>query len=246
MITSSAAVQSQADDAHGEVYDACGDLRFEGSSFTLCSYDPSRHDLQTFVTDGRGKALRRFSALQRDLGVQAKRVVFAVNAGMFDDAGLPIGLYVENGEERFPINERDAPGNFYLRPNGIFWIDARGPHVSDTQSYLKRGEAGLRVATQSGPMLVIAGQIHPKFDADGKSRNIRNGVGVGRHGQALFLMSRDPVSFGKFARAFRDHLGCDNALFLDGAVSSIWNGQTGQIDQRADVGPMIVVFEKAP
>ena len=160
--------------------------------------------------------------------------------------GLPLGLYVENGKERFSINGRDASGNFYLKPNGVFWIDERGAHVSDTQSYLKRSKTGLRVATQSGPMLVIAGKLHPKFDADGESRNIRNGVGTGWDGRVLFLMSKDRVSFGKFARAFRDHLGCEDALYLDGAVSSIWNGQTGRIDQRADLGPLIVVSEKAP
>jgi uncharacterized protein YigE (DUF2233 family) len=225
--------------------DDCGDFRFEGSQFTVCSYDPARHDLRMLVTDQTGKPFRRLKNVRRFLGGKSNQVAFAMNAGMFDDAGLPIGLYVEDGNTRFPINLGDASGNFYVKPNGIFWTDATGGHVAETQAYLRRSKLGLSFATQSGPMLAIEGKIHPKFDADGSSRYIRNGVGVGRGGHVRFVISKEPVSLGKFARAFRDHLGCENALFLDGSVSSLWVGSTGRIEQRAAVGPIIVVSRKA-
>ena len=35
-----------------------------------------------------------------------------------------------------------------------------------------------RLATQSGPMLVIDGKLHPRFEENGASRYIRNGVGT--------------------------------------------------------------------
>jgi uncharacterized protein YigE (DUF2233 family) len=240
------AMSSASLPTEGATPDACSEMSFDASRFTICRFDPKRHDLQGFVTDQNGNPFRRFDHLRRYLGVKSKRVAFAMNAGMFDDAGFPIGLYVEDGIERHPSNDRDAPGNFYLKPNGVFWVDARGVHVAETKAYLDGARFGLRFATQSGPMLVIAGQIHPKFDFDGSSKHIRNGVGVDRAGRAVFVISSGPVSLGKFARVFRDQLGCDNALFLDGAVSSLWNGATDRIDERADIGPMIVVSERVP
>ncbi|WP_171524391.1 phosphodiester glycosidase family protein, partial [Acinetobacter baumannii] len=64
----------------------------------------------------------------------------------------------------------------------------------------------VRFATQSGPMLLIDGQLHPKLAENGTSLQIRNAVGVGLNGSAWFAISNAPVSFGRFARLFRDKL----------------------------------------
>ena len=97
-------------------------------------------------------------------------------------------------------------------------------------------------ATQSGPMLVIEGALHPAIQDDGSSRLIRNGVGVRGARIAVFVISDDPVSFGKFARLFRDDLGCANALFLDGTVSSLWAPELNRKDAVAPLGPMVVAL----
>ena len=98
-------------------------------------------------------------------------------------------------------------------------------------------------ATQSGPMLVIDGKIHPSFAADGTSRYIRNGVGIATNGSPIFVISEDVVSFGKFARFFRDALHVRNALYLDGSVSSLWDPENHRRDERAPLGPMIIASE---
>jgi uncharacterized protein YigE (DUF2233 family) len=103
----------------------------------------------------------------------------------------------------------------------------------------------IRLATQSGPMLVIDGKLHPAFDHDGTSLHIRNGVGIGSVGAARFVISQDAVSFGKLARFFRDQLKCDNALFFDGAVSALWDPANHRRDVTVPLGPMIVVFKLA-
>ncbi len=78
-----------------------------------------------------------------------------MNAGMFDTAGSPIGLYVENRQELHAISTTDAPGNFHLKPNGVFWVDAASdPHVMATDAYLAAKPEAVW-ATQSGPMLVV-------------------------------------------------------------------------------------------
>jgi prepilin-type processing-associated H-X9-DG protein len=171
-------------------------------------------------------------------------VRFAMNGGMYDEEGAPVGLYVERGRTLKRLNTRPGPGNFHLMPNGVFAIDARG-RVSVTPSgAFARTVPAPRWATQSGPMLVIAGRLHPKFDADGESRLVRNGVGVKDSNTAFFAISEEGVSFGRFARFFRDRLGCANALFLDGSVSSLWDPGAARQDGYSRLGPMIVVLRR--
>jgi uncharacterized protein YigE (DUF2233 family) len=223
---------------------ACTERNFEGAPFTICRVEPARHHVRLILSDNTGKPLRTFTALQRHLSSDARRVAFAMNAGMYDMGGNPIGLYVELGVERHKLNRNDGAGNFHLKPNGVFWIDRMGAHVAPTDSYAAAPHPGLAWATQSGPMLVIGGKLHPRITPDGPSRYLRNAVGVTAKGETLFVISDARVSFGKIARLMRDQLACPNALFLDGYVSSLWDGATGRSDQDLNIGPMVVVMEK--
>jgi uncharacterized protein YigE (DUF2233 family) len=92
-------------------------------------------------------------------------------------------------------------------------------------------------------MLVIDGQINAKLAPDGESRNIRNGVGVDSNGEPIFVISEDRVSFGTFARFFRDRLHTPNALYFDGSVSSLWDPEHGRKDDRQPIGPMVIAFD---
>ena len=66
-----------------------------------------------------------------------------------------------------------------MKPNGIFYIAAGKVVVAETQAFLKqRPQADL--ATQSGPMLVINGRLHPRFDRGSTSLKARNGVEYAR------------------------------------------------------------------
>jgi uncharacterized protein YigE (DUF2233 family) len=167
-----------------------------------------------------------------------------MNAGMFDEEGHAIGLLIERGKRLHRINKRGGGGNFGLLPNGVFLVrDSGKAEVVETKGFKSADD--IAFATQSGPMLVIAGKLHPAFEPDGESRNIRNGVGIGPDGTPLFAISEDVVSFGKFARLFRDELKAKNALYFDGSVSSLWDPANGRRDARAELGPMVVAFRPA-
>lgn len=219
----------------------CRSLMFEGQRFTICR-DPGAR-LELALDDPRGRPVRSFVALEQVLGERAVNVRFAVNGGMFDDQGRPIGLAIREGEVAQPLNRRtDGGGNFHLQPNGVFLVRSDGQTaVVRTEDF--RLDRDIRMATQSGPMLVIDGKLNPRFDANGRSRYIRNGVGVDADGVPVFAMSDAPVSFGKFARLFSGPLGCRNALYLDGAVSSLWDPANGRMDSLVPIGPMIVAIE---
>jgi uncharacterized protein YigE (DUF2233 family) len=223
---------------------ACSAVIFEGSRFTVCQARPGVHDLLVADKGKNGQPMRDFEGLPARLEARAPRIAFAMNAGMYDEKGNPIGYYVEDGAEQVPLNRRDGPGNFHMKPNGVFYGDAAGWHVRATEDFAKARPDHVRFATQSGPMLVIAGKLHPDIAENGTSLQIRNGVGVDREGSAWFAISDDPVSFGRFARLFRDRLGSPNALYLDGKVSRLWDSVSTRKDSGAAIGPIVVALQK--
>lgn len=224
----------------------CSDRTFEGAHFTVCPFDSRTQELR-LVDEGRnGLPLRSFEALESALGHDAPRLIFAMNAGMYDEQGRPIGLFVQDGKERHKLNRRKGGGNFHLQPNGVFGLEKDGSlFVAKSDSYAE-GQRHPASATQSGPMLVIDGRLHPKIDNDGPSRYLRNGVGVADAHTAYFVISDDAVSFGKLARFFRDALHCPNALFLDGSVSSLWDPAAERQDAYTELGPMVLVLKREP
>lgn len=222
---------------------ACHTRQFEGSRFIVCAFDTRRTHIQLASRGADGAYLRSFDALARKLGADAGHVRFAMNAGMFNDAGAPIGLYVEDGVQGQRIALADGPGNFHMKPNGVFWQDSEGALHLDTSENYAQLAPHPRWASQSGPMLVIDGALHPRFAADGASHFIRNGVGVRDAHTAFFVISTDAVSFGRFARLFRDNLHTPNALFFDGSVSSLWAPNLNRHDDGHLLGPMVVVLD---
>ena len=212
---------------------------FEESRFTVC--DAGKGRIELVAAGAREPAVRRLAELEANLGRRAEQVAFAMNAGMYDEGGRPIGLAIVEGKQKRAINRRKGGGNFHLMPNGVFQVHKDG-RTEVVPSARWKPSPSVRLATQSGPMMVIEGKLHPAFDRDGTSRYIRNGVGIGPQGKPLFVISDGPVSLGKFARFYRDELKARNALFFDGAVSSLWDPATGRRDLTKPLGPIVVVF----
>lgn len=223
--------------------DLCEDVTFEGTKLTHCVADPAKQSITTDLGPKGGKPYRSFAALRSSLGAGAK-VAFAMNAGMYDGEGKPIGYFVEHGDRLKQLNRADGPGNFHMKPNGVFFGTGGKWQVMDSDRFYRTIGDRPAFGTQSGPMLVIDGKLHPEITENGPSRAIRNGVGVDAKGRAHFVISDEPVSFGRFARYFRDELKTPNALFLDGNVSGLWDPASGRMDARAPIGPMLVISDK--
>lgn len=217
----------------------CKPYSFENQTFTDCVALPNVQSVRLVLDGPDGKPLRSLKALASS--VASGNTAFAVNGGMFDTSGKPIGLLVLAGKQIHALNRQSGTGNFYLQPNGVFSVEADGWHVRTAAAYQAAAPVNVRAATQSGPMLIIDGRLHPLIAPDGSSRNIRNAVGIDNKGAAHFVISEDPVSFGVLARFMRDSLHCNNALYLDGFVSSLWDAANGRIDNRAQLGPLLLV-----
>ena len=235
-----------SDVADEQVVSSCQPVVFEDSPLTHCVADPASHAIRTVLADETGKPLRSLTALSRASSIDPGNTAFATNAGMFEAGGGPVGYYVEDGERLQTLNRAKGPGNFHLLPNGVFFGDTEGNwRVLDSAAFAQQITQRPDFGTQSGPMLVIDGELHPAIDYDGTSRKIRNAVGIDRQGRAHFVISEAPLSFGKLARFYRDVLNTPNALFLDGSVSQLWDPVRGRMDTGAALGPLIVVEKRA-
>ena len=222
----------------------CKGMAQDGNTYTVCEVDPQLDRLSLFDADVSGKPYGGFSNLVTALSIQGKSLSFAMNAGMFGTDLKPIGLYVENGKQLHRVNRAGGAGNFHLKPNGIFYVAGGKAGVMETDAYLRSGIKP-DLATQSGPMLLINGAVHPKISPDGISAKIRNGVCVNDAGKIEFVISESSVTFYQFATMFRDGLRCKNALFLDGSVSSLYAPELGRNDYLAIIGPMLGVTSPA-
>ncbi len=216
----------------------CAATSFEGNAYSVCRINLRDMRLETYNLDDAGQPLASFDALAESVKAQGKELRFAMNAGMFDVNLKPIGLYVEDGAQSKKLNTRNGYGNFHLKPNGVFFVAGDHLGVVATEDYLK---SGVRpdFATQSGPMLVINGAIHPKFSETGMSFKRRNGVGMVDDHTAVFVISDNAVNFYAFAKYFRDGLKCSNALFFDGSISSLYSPDLGRDDGFVPLGPMV-------
>ena len=226
--------------ANGGASAACAPKDFNSAKFTVCTFDPRHDDIRLFLSGPDDKPYGSLGALASALKQKGEKLAFAMNAGMFGQDQSPVGLYVEDGRKQHEADTRGGATNFHMKPNGVFWIGDKAAGVTETSRYLANPPP-VRYATQSGPMLIIDGKIHPKIRPDGTSQKIRNGVGACKGGAVAFAIADEPVTFDAFARLFRDGLGCQNALFLDGSVSSLYAPEISRDDEPEPLGPIVGV-----
>jgi uncharacterized protein YigE (DUF2233 family) len=218
----------------------CENIVYQDKRYTACTVDPARERLRLFHKDS-DSVLGSFRAVEGLPDIAS--LPFAMNAGMYHADRAPVGLYIEDGVEVMRVIPNPGPGNFGLLPNGVFCITDDSAHVIETLRYIAESPV-CRDATQSGPMLVIDGALHPRFLPDSTSRFLRNGVGTTDAGdRAVFVISNDAVSFHEFGSFFRDYLQLPNALYFDGKVSRLHAPALGRSDFGTQMGPIVGVVE---
>lgn len=229
-----------------QVAAGCRDVEYRDMTYSICEVDIPTSDLRLFLNTAEGRPLGQFSAVEKALNAQGFALAFAMNAGMYHSDRAPVGLFIENGREVAPLVTRSGPGNFGMVPNGVFCVTDGRADVIETRAFQRR-KPECRFATQSGPMLVIDGALHPRFLKDSTSRYVRNGVGTTADGKrAVFAISRRAVTFHEFGSLFRDYLKLPNALYFDGSVSRLYAPELNRNDLGFALGPMVGLVVPKP
>lgn len=193
----------------------------DDSLFLSYVVDLKKQNLAFYLAKEDSTNFLDFKTLKQHIEKENKTLVFATNGGMFNKQLKPQGLYVENGITITKIDTLSKGyGNFYLQPNGVFYITQnKQATICETKDY--KNIKQIKYATQSGPLLIIDSKLHPAFNKGSKNINIRNGVGILPNGHLLFVMSKQKINFYDFATFFKQN-GCANALYLDGFVSKTY------------------------
>jgi uncharacterized protein YigE (DUF2233 family) len=204
--------------------------------------DTKNQNIQLYWKNDSGEVLGSIQNLKTYVECKNLTLMFATNGGIYMQNSRPLGLFIQDGKTQKNINKADGNGNFYLKPNGVFYITTdNAPFVCATTGFTDNGK--IKYATQSGPMLVIDGQIHSAFKAGSTNLNIRNGVGILPDNKVVFAMSKTEINFYDFAKYFQ-RLGCQNALYLDGFVSRTYLPEKNYMQTDGNFGVIIGVTKK--
>lgn len=220
----------------------------KGNIFDVFIVDLNKTPVKIYYQGDNGRRLNNFQQVKDYLEEKGEKLVFATNGGMYTPQRTPVGLLIIDSKEVSPINLKDGDksgdttDNFYLKPNGVFALTNKGAFIVESSKFNDWSKkAKVTFATQSGPMLVINGDVHPKFHQDSSNLFVRNGVGVNSLSQVVFVISKKEVNFYDFAMLFKQQLKCKNALFLDGFVSRMYLPALQRYDLEGDFGSIIAV-----
>ena len=227
-------------------------VRHADATYRVVDVDLVHDRLELRWKDPAGKPFSSIESLRAFGQAEGRSLLFATNAGIYDREFRPLGLHVEDGNALRPLNSargNASRGNFAIQPNGVFHVDRDGKAGVVPTSQWRALGIDARIATQSGPMLVVAGKINPNFDEASDSLKLRSGVCALTPQAVVFAVSEVPVSFHAFARLFRDGIGCRDALYLDGTLSRVWTRADGYAGASPIVAKpyagMLAVFEQA-
>jgi uncharacterized protein YigE (DUF2233 family) len=213
----------------------------EDERFVTYTVNPKKQDLKFYWKNEKDENFGSIQNLKNWLESKNKKLTFAINGGMYQKDGSPQGLYIENYKTLTDLDTNNAGGNFYLKPNGVFFISNNDtPEICTTENF--KPSKSIKYATQSGPMLVINGKIHAEFKEKSSNLNIRNGVGILPNHSIVFAMSKEPINFYDFATYFKS-LGCKDALYLDGLVSRTYLPEKKWIQTDGNFGVIIGVIK---
>lgn len=220
---------------------SCNDNLMIEKDYVIFEANPKTDNIKFYWKNDSGQANKSINNLKKYVESKNENLRFAMNGGMFEINNIPKGLYIENLKILNKIDTSTGNGNFYLQPNGVFYITkSQTAKIVETRKF--RYNSNIKYATQSGPLLLINGNLNPIFQEQSKNVNIRNGAGILENGNIVFVMSKTEVNFYNFSLLFKE-LGCKNALYLDGFVSRTYLPEKNWVQEEGDFGVMIGVTD---
>jgi uncharacterized protein YigE (DUF2233 family) len=237
--------------------DSIGAFKFsyQNKNYLAFIADLSMHNIGMHLnyqntSDHNATKYIKLSSVKTTLEHKGIKVLMLTNGGMYTRENDPEGLLIANGKELEPIDlgTSERTLNFYMMPNGVFYINDGKPKIETSKEFSKKysgNQIAPNQATQSGPMLVIKNKHHPAFNHGSPSKKLRSGVGIMQDGRVIFIISKNSTTnFHDFGTIFKDVFGCENALFLDGVISKMYTYNYNKTSTGGNFGPIISVTKK--
>lgn len=228
----------------------CGSfsLSFRGIKYEVVITDNFKTNISFHHKNKKGKRYLSLGNVKKDLENEGRNILMLTNGGMYTPESDPEGLYIENYKELYPIDTGSSEVflNFYMHPNGVYYIDKYDhAHITTTPQYVELSKDStfvVKYATQSGPMLRIDGKMHHKFNKGSKSKKLRSGVGI-YNDLSVFAITRGVSNFYDFSSFFDEVFHCENALFLDGVISRMYEPKLSSNDLGGVFGVIISITQ---
>src|SRR4026207_626024 len=81
--------------------------------------DPKKQHLKLYWKDEKQQNFKSIQNLKAWVEKDHKKLVFAMNGGMYKEDHSPLGLFIEDHKTKAALNTKNGNGNFYLNPNGV-------------------------------------------------------------------------------------------------------------------------------
>ena len=132
---------------------AADDCALSDPTLTVQAYtvNPQTERVKMYWQKANGEAWGTLHALLADINSQGQ-VQMAMNGGIYDESYAPLGLYIENGQQKVALNLASGEGNFFIRPGGVFYV--AGDKVGIVRLDAFKTSKEIQFAVQSGPMLM--------------------------------------------------------------------------------------------
>jgi uncharacterized protein YigE (DUF2233 family) len=196
------------------------------------------------------------NSIKTDFPVKGKTkpfaIDFAMNACLFEPNGKNTGYFRFYNKEITPLNNM-TDGNFGMHldknsgeRNGVFYGSGSKWNIVGTSKF---NNTDAPFAIQNGPILVLDGKINSVFNQGSPNKDYRGGIGVDKDGHPCFVISKQAdCNFYELADYFLKTMGCDNAIYTDGAVVQTYSREGGKDtymgNTAKDLGPLILVTKK--
>jgi uncharacterized protein YigE (DUF2233 family) len=110
----------------------------EDDRFVSFIVNPKKQPFVFYYQNDKQENYKSILNLKLALEQKQKKLLFATNGGMYKKDHSPQGLFIQNYKTITPIDTNSGGGNFYLLPNGVFYItDKNIAHICKTEDFKK-------------------------------------------------------------------------------------------------------------
>jgi uncharacterized protein YigE (DUF2233 family) len=224
------------------------EVRFDGRGFRVLTINLQTDELRVVYKHPDGSAYGNFVRLRQGLG---DKYLAAANAGMFETNGSPTGLLKADGAIVKGVNLGTGVGNFYLKPNGVFFMTSKGAAIAESQAFAREFTGtfpSVSSATQSGPLLVSNGKINSRLIPGSHCQQClqysRTAVAVISPTHVAIALGLNEINFYDFAAFLLNGLHSTDALYLDGAISKLDTLEKPTNDRKQKYAAFIAVLKR--